>query len=85
VRPRAEPSGERNHDNILLRNDIGALRAHGTRDALVEGVVSHRHGPHLQGDPMADKKIKDLSKPVSTKSAGDVKGGMKKQAPKKRR
>jgi len=34
---------------------------------------------------MADKKIKDLTKPVSTKSAGDVKGGMKKKAPKKRR
>ena len=35
---------------------------------------------------MADKKIKDISsKPVSSKSATEVKGGMKKQAPRKRR
>jgi len=39
----------------------------------------------LKGDPMADKKIKDLT--VPSKSAGDVKGGAKskKSAGRKRR
>lgn len=35
---------------------------------------------------MADKKIKDIaSKPVSSKGAGDVVGGAKKRAPRRRR
>ena len=34
---------------------------------------------------MANKKLNDItSKPVSSKTAGDVKGGAKKKAPKKK-
>jgi hypothetical protein len=38
---------------------------------------------NLKGDPMANKKIKDLT--VPSKSAGDVKGGAKAKAGRKRR
>jgi hypothetical protein len=70
------PSAIANVQLVAGQQDV-VQRIGGTRDALVAVAVDHRLGPHHQGAPMASKKISDLTKPVSTTKASDVKGGAK--------